>query len=160
MRPTFAERSGRAFHIRSPRDFWGTVTLIGLSAFAFWAASDLPGMRGAAFGPGTAPRLFAGCLFVLATGVAIRSLFADGPGPARFHLRGPLLVTFSILSFAGLIGALGLVITTFVCFMIAVSATPKTRWTEALITAAFFTVGTVAVFVYGLALSFALWPAF
>ena len=38
--------------------------------FTLWAASDLPGMRGFAFGPGTAPRLF-GWLLV-ATG-ALRS---------------------------------------------------------------------------------------
>lgn len=146
-------------HIRSPRDFWGAVTLIGLSAFAIWASGDLAGMRGAAFGPGTAPRLFAGCLLVLATGFAIRSLLTDGPARARFRARGPLLVTLSILSFAGLIGALGLVITTFVSFMIAVSATPETRWPEAVITAVFFTIGAVAVFAYGLALPFSLWPA-
>ena len=45
--------------IRSPKDFWGGLSLVLLAAFALWASSDLPGMRGFAFGPGTAPRLFA-----------------------------------------------------------------------------------------------------
>jgi len=48
--------------IRSPQDFWGGVVLIGVAVFAVWASSDLPGMRGFAFGPGTAPRMFAYCL--------------------------------------------------------------------------------------------------
>ncbi len=52
--------------IRSPKDFWGGLSLVALAAFAIWASSDLPGMRGFAFGPGTAPRLFAYCLMASA----------------------------------------------------------------------------------------------
>ena len=36
--------SERASFIRSPRDFWGGIALIGLGAFALWASRDLPGM--------------------------------------------------------------------------------------------------------------------
>ncbi len=35
------------------------MALILLALIAFVASNDLPGMRGFAFGPGTAPRLFA-----------------------------------------------------------------------------------------------------
>ena len=45
--------------LRNPKDFFGGALLVGLGLFALWASSDLPGMRGFAFGPGTAPRLFA-----------------------------------------------------------------------------------------------------
>src|SRR5438552_862863 len=35
--------------LRNPKDFFGGVLLVGLALFAFWASSDLPGLRGFAF---------------------------------------------------------------------------------------------------------------
>jgi len=53
------EPQSRASFVRGPRDFYGGLVLVGIAAFAYWASFDLPGMRGFAFGPGTAPRGFA-----------------------------------------------------------------------------------------------------
>src|SRR6266853_1998659 len=76
--------------IRSPRDFWGGIGLIVLALFALWACSDLPGMRGFAFGPGTAPRMFAYCMIVVGVGVALMGLFTDGPPEEPFAFSGPM----------------------------------------------------------------------
>src|SRR5262245_11796018 len=65
--------------IPNPQDYYGGVVLIGLALFVFWAGSDLPGMRGFSFGPGTAPRLFASVLLVLAVGVTAIGLLVAGP---------------------------------------------------------------------------------
>src|SRR5262249_21635793 len=65
--------------IRSPRDYYGGVALVAVALLALWASTDLPGMRGFAFGPGTAPRLFAWCLVVLGVAVVAIGLFTDGP---------------------------------------------------------------------------------
>ena len=45
--------------VRNPQDFWGGFALIVFAIFALWAGSDLSGIRGFQFGPGTAPRMFA-----------------------------------------------------------------------------------------------------
>ena len=45
--------------VQNPQDFYGGMSLILLSLTSFVASNDLPGMRGFAFGPGTAPRLLA-----------------------------------------------------------------------------------------------------
>jgi putative tricarboxylic transport membrane protein len=74
--------------IRSPKDFWGGLSLVLVAAFAVWAASDLPGMRGFAFGPGTAPRLFAYTLMALGFGVMLIGLLTDGPPLERFTFSG------------------------------------------------------------------------
>lgn len=74
--------------IRSPKDFWGGLSLVLLAAFALWAASDLPGMRGFAFGPGTAPRLFAYGLMALGFGVMLVGLLTDGEPLERFTFSG------------------------------------------------------------------------
>src|SRR5688572_2220902 len=76
--------------IRSPQDFWGGVVLIAVAAFALWAGSDLPGMRGFAFGPGTAPRLFAYGLMGLGVAVVLIGLLTDGPPEEPFSMSGPL----------------------------------------------------------------------
>jgi putative tricarboxylic transport membrane protein len=39
------------------QDYFGGLGLVALALFALWASRDLPGMRGFAFGPGTAPRI-------------------------------------------------------------------------------------------------------
>jgi putative tricarboxylic transport membrane protein len=76
--------------IRNPKDFYGGAFLVGLGLFALWASSDLPGMRGFAFGPGTAPRMFAYCLIATGVGVALMGLFSDGPPEEQFAFSGPI----------------------------------------------------------------------
>src|SRR6201996_9410002 len=93
--------------IRGPREFWGGLVLIGVALFALWASRDLPGMRGFAFGPGTAPRIFAIVLGVLGIAVAATGVLTKGPGIDRFYIRGPLFVTLSVVLFAWLVRPLG-----------------------------------------------------
>ena len=76
--------------IRSPRDFWGGIALMLLALFALWASSDLPGMRGFAFGPGTAPRMFAYVLLALGAGIVLVGLLTDGGPLEQFTFAGPL----------------------------------------------------------------------
>jgi hypothetical protein len=96
--------------VRSPRDFWGGIGLIVLAAFALWASSDLPGMRGFAFGPGTAPRMFAYCLLGLGVAVSIVGLLSIGEPSEPFAASGPfggailLLVLIPLALFSRQIG--------------------------------------------------------
>jgi putative tricarboxylic transport membrane protein len=85
--------------IRSPQDFYGGLVLVGIAAFALWAGSDLPGMRGFAFGPGTAPRMFAYGLMGLGAAVMLTGLLTNGPPEEPFSMSGPLggLVLVAIL---------------------------------------------------------------
>ena len=55
--------------VQNPQDVYGGMALILLALIALIASNELPGMRGFAFGPGTAPRLFAWVLAALSTGV-------------------------------------------------------------------------------------------
>src|SRR5438874_3596081 len=100
---------GVRFFVRNPRDFWGGLVLIAVAILAIWASRDLPGQRGFAFGPGTAPRLFAGLLVGLGALVALTGLVTDGPRIEKYKVRGPVLVIASILLFAAMIRPLGMV---------------------------------------------------
>lgn len=75
--------------IKSPQDYFGGVALAALALLALWAGSDLPGMRGFAFGPGTAPRLFAYSLLGLGVVVALIGLLMSGPPSERYSFTGP-----------------------------------------------------------------------
>jgi putative tricarboxylic transport membrane protein len=151
---------GFIFSIRSPRDFWGGLVLIAVGILAIWASRDLPGQRGFAFGPGTAPRLFAGLLVGLGALVALVGLVTDGPRIEKYKIRGPVLVIVGILAFAGMIRPLGMVIASYVTFIIAILGSKEMRVLESIIAAAVMTVFCVLLFVYLLNLPFQLWPRF
>jgi putative tricarboxylic transport membrane protein len=146
--------------IRAPQDFYGGLALIMLATLALIASAELPGQRGFAFGPGTAPRLFAGALAVLGAAVAVVGLFSDGPPIERYRLRGPILVIAAILGFAAMIRPVGLIIASYVTFVVALTGSREMRVVETLIGAAAMTAFCVLLFVYLLNLPFQLWPRF
>src|SRR5262245_24136407 len=113
--------------IANPRDFYGGLATAGFALFALWATSELPGMRGFAFGPGTAPRLFAGVLLVLSLAVALMGLFTRGEARESYAIRGPLIVTASILLFAVTIRSAGLVVASFLSIVVSAAATKEVR---------------------------------
>lgn len=159
---------GFRFKVRGPRDFYGGLVLIALAIIAIWASGDLPGTHGFAFGPGTAPRLFAGLLAIVGALVALSGLLVDGPPVEPYAVRGPAWVLLAILAFAGMIRGLnigpvtipplGLVPSTFAAFMISIVGSTEMRWVESLIAAVAMTAFCVGLFVYLLQLPFQLWP--
>ncbi|HET7910839.1 MAG TPA: tripartite tricarboxylate transporter TctB family protein [Pseudolabrys sp.] len=160
--------SGLRFKVRGPREFYGGLALIALAIVAIWASGDLPGMHGFAFGPGTAPRLFASLLAICGAMIALSGLLFDGPPLDSYAIRGPAWVILAILAFAGMIRGvhfsfatippLGLIPSTFAAFMISIFGSSEMRWIESLMAATAMTAFCVALFVYLLQLPFQLWP--
>ena len=66
----------------------------------------------------------------------------------------------AVLIFAGAIKPVGLVVTSFVCFMVSALGSHETRWGETAIVGVLLTAFCVGLFQYGLGLSFELWPEF
>jgi putative tricarboxylic transport membrane protein len=165
---TSANGGGFRFKVRGPRDFYGGLALIGLAIIAILTSGDLPGTHGFAFGPGTAPRLFAGLLAVCGALVALSGYLVDGPPIEKYAVRGPAWVLLAILAFAGMIRgitlgpvtipALGLVPSTFAAFLVSIFGSTEMRWVESLIAAVAMTAFCVLLFVYLLQLPFQLWP--
>src|SRR2546429_6723987 len=146
--------------VHAPRDFYGGIALVMLPTLALIASAELPGQRGFAFGPGTAPRLFSFVLAALGAAVAIGGVFTEGPPIEKYKIRGPSLVIIAILSFAAMIRPLGLVPATFLAFMISILGSTEMRWIESTIAGALMTLFCVLLFVYLLGLPFQLWPRF
>ena len=146
--------------VHAPRDLYGGIALTMLATVALIASSDLPGQRGFAFGPGTAPRLFSFVLAALGAAVALGGVFAEGPPIEKYRIRGPFFVIIAILAFAAMIRPLGLVPATFLTFVISIIGSTEMRWVESLIAAVVMTLFCVLLFVYLLNLPFQLWPRF
>jgi len=144
--------------VRAPQDFYGGLALVLLGTFAVIASAELPGQRGFAFGPGTAPRLFAIMLAVIGAAVALIGAFSDGPRIEKYKIYGPALVIIGISLFAALIRPFGLVFATYLAFLVSIMGSKEMKWVESLIAAAIMTLGCVLLFVYLLNLPFQLWP--
>ncbi len=174
MADTKSSRKGGGFQfkVRGPRDFYGGLALIGLAIVAILATSALPGQHGFAFGPGTAPRIFATLLAICGALVSLIGLIFEGPPIDKFAVRGPAYVLVAILLFAGMIRGislsaigipltlppLGLVLSTFAAFMVSILGSSEFKWMESLIAAVCMTAFCVGLFVYLLGLPFQLWP--
>jgi len=144
--------------VRAPQDYYGGLVLIMLATLCLIASSELPGQRGFAFGPGTAPRLFAGMLAALGLAVTVVGVTVVGPPIEKYKLRGPLWVLLAICLFASIIRPAGLILASFLTWMISICGSTEMRWLESLIAAAVMTVFCVVLFVYLLNLPFQLWP--
>ena len=150
----------RHFGLRNPQDFFGGLALVVLALVALWISRELPGQQGFAFGPGTAPRLFAVMLGLVGAGIMVHGLMVLGPPLERWAIRGPLFVTVAVLIFAATIRPLGLVISTFLLVMVSAAGTNEVRWIETLIWAVVLTAFCAVLFPYGLNLPMQLWPRF
>jgi putative tricarboxylic transport membrane protein len=144
--------------VRAPQDYYGGLVLVMLATLALIASADLPGQRGFAFGPGTAPRLFAVGLGILGAAVAFMGVTSNGPPIEKYKLRGPLWVLLAIVMFAWMIRPVGLIAASFLTWMISICGSTEMRWIESVIAAAAMTIFCVVLFVYLLNLPFQLWP--
>jgi putative tricarboxylic transport membrane protein len=116
----------RGLKIGNPRDFYGGLGLILLGLLALWASRDLAGMHGIAFGPGTAPRMFAVMLIVLGVAIMAVGYFTEGVALERYEISAPALFSLS--------------------YMFAVSARTTVMW----IVAAALLVGGIILAVIGM----------
>ena len=152
--------SAGLLRVQNPQDVYGGMALILLALIAFVASNDLPGMRGFAFGPGTAPRLFAFALALMSLAVVVGGLLAAGPDVSAYKFRGVIFIIGSILAFAACIRPLGLVIASFATMIVCAAAAEDVKWRESLIVAVGVTAFCAVLFPYGLNLPFQLWPRF
>ena len=145
-------------HVPGLKDYFGGLALIALALFAFWASSDLPGMHGFAFGPGTAPRLFATLLAFMGAIVTVTGFLTEDTGLERYAVRGPFFIVVATIVFAVAIRNFGLLITSFISILISAAGTSEVKWLETLIWSAALTAFCAVLFHYLLGLPIPLWP--
>jgi putative tricarboxylic transport membrane protein len=100
------------------RPDWGGVAagviFLALAALAFYGARDLPGISGAAFGPGTFPRAVSLMMGILGAFILIEGFVRRAVKTRSFVVAPIIVVVLSGIVFVLTIGRLGLVVTSIV----------------------------------------------
>src|SRR5437660_12497288 len=99
--------------VRGPQDFYGGLVLVLLAILALVASAELPGQRGFAFGPGTAPRTFSCLLAGVGEGVAGVGATAERPPIEKYKVYGPTLVRIAYCLLAAMSRPVGSVSATY-----------------------------------------------
>lgn len=134
--------------IRAPQDFAGGIALIGICVFVLWAVDDLNMGTFERMGPAMFPRLLALLLGLGGVFLLVKSLLTDGEAIEKLSLRGPVLVTVSIILFALTIRSLGLAVAGTLALVVSGFATEEARPREVVIFAVATTLGCILLFRY------------
>jgi len=142
--------SGRSgtLSIRAPQRFVAGVVLICLCAVVLWAVSGLSMGTVKFMGPALFPRVLAIMVGISGVALIVLSLLRDGEALQKWTLRGPILVTVSIILFAVTVRDFGLAIASFLALFVSGFANPDGRPRETWIFAVALTIACVIVFRY------------
>ena len=132
------------------QDVLSGVLFVVVGIAGLWLGKDLA--MGTAFrmGPGYFPMVLCGALVFLGLIITIKGIIANGEMPGHLHWRPLLLVTLSVLAFAGLIETAGLLPASIAVVLISAFGGPEFRWLEGIVLAIVLSLGAVGLFIYAL----------
>jgi hypothetical protein len=142
--------------IKHPRDFYAGLMYASVGAAAAWIARDYSMGSAVRMGPAYFPTVLSILLIVVGATSLIRSFFHQGDAIQAFAWREIGLVIGSIALFGVLVRVAGLAIALVLLVMISAWASPQFKFKTALLLAVVTTALSVAVFVKGLGLPFAI----
>lgn len=150
--------------IKSQRDFWSGLMFMGVGA-AFAAGSIMNYSFGSSArpGPGYFPFGLGILLAILGAFVLFKALTIeseDGQPIGAIAWRPLLIVVAAIIMFAVALPRLGMIITLPLLIIVSSLASTEFRWRDAIVVSVILTVGSWAIFIWGLSLVIPLWPTF
>ena len=149
--------------IKSEKDFWSGLMFIVVGlGFAFGATFYSMGSS-ARPGPGYFPLGLGFLLAILGALVLFKSLTLeteDGEPVGGIAWRPLALIVFSVAIFGLLLPRLGMVVSLPLLVLISSYAGDEFHLGEVIINSIILTIGSWAIFIYGLNLTIPLWPTF
>ncbi len=150
--------------IKSQRDFWsGLLFVIVGVAFASGSLIHYSFGSSARPGPGYFPFGLGVLLALLGAAVLFKALTIESEGgqPIGAVAWRPLLIVVgAIVLFGFALPRLGLAITLPLLIIVSSFASDEFRWRDAILSSVVLTVGSWAIFVWGLSLVIPVWPTF
>ena len=149
--------------IKSQRDFWSGLMFVAVGLGFAWGATNYSMGASARPGPGYFPLGLGLLLAVLGAVVLFKALTieTEGGDPVGPFAWKPLIViTGSIVMFGLILPRLGMFVSLPLLVLVSAWASEEFHWKDALINAAILTVGSWAIFIYGLKLTIPLLPTF
>jgi len=145
--------------VHKTKDFGAGLVFVFIGILSVWTSRDYPMGSAGKMGPGYFPTILGGALALFGLVISIRSLWVGGE---RFRLqtfRPLVLILSSVIGFALLVNPLGLVLATFVLVFLSCLGGGAIRLGEVTLLFLILALLSALLFVYGLGLSFSLWPA-
>jgi hypothetical protein len=149
--------------IKSRQDFWAGLMFIALGVIFAWGATEYSFGSAARPGPGYFPFGLGILLALLGALVLLGALTLeteDGGRVGRFAWRPLLIIVGAVVLFAVMLPRLGMIVSLPVLVFVSALAGDEFHVGEALIVGAVLTVGSYAIFIYGLGLTIPVWPTF
>lgn len=138
-------------------DLWSGVLFAGLGAVILWSSADYSQGVPSRIGPGYLPRLLGSLLAAIGVFLIARAWWTTDEIDTTIAWRPAFLVLGSVVAFALVFGATGLVPAIMVSVAIASYATPENRLITAIVLGAMLAVFAWALFVKSLALPLPVW---
>ena len=132
--------------VHAPQDLLAGASLLAVSLFALWATGPLDSGRLGAPGPGLLPRVLAVLLGAVGVWLLVLSLVRPGESLGRWPLRGPVLISLSVVAFAVTIRTPGLAVAGPASILVAGADSPETRWRELAVFAVAVTAVCIGLF--------------
>ena len=147
--------------IKSQKDFWSGLMFVAVGLGFAWGATNYSFGVAARPGPGYFPFGLGLLMAVLGAVVLFNSLAVeteDGEPIGAFAWKPLLIIVGSVLVFGAVLPRLGMFIALPLLVVMSASASDEFKLKEALFNAVILTVGSWAIFIYGLNLTIPLWP--
>ncbi|WP_028998419.1 tripartite tricarboxylate transporter TctB family protein [Azohydromonas australica] len=147
--------------IKSQKDFWSGLMFVAVGLGFAWGATNYSFGVAARPGPGYFPFGLGLLMAILGGVVLFNSLVVeteDGDPIGAFAWKPLLIIVGSVVVFGALLPRLGMIISLPVLVLMSASASDEFKLKEALLNAVILTVGSWAIFIYGLNLTIPLWP--
>ncbi|MDP1674491.1 MAG: tripartite tricarboxylate transporter TctB family protein [Burkholderiales bacterium] len=143
--------------ITSQEDFWAGIMFIAFGALAIFIASDYPYGTAARMGPGYFPTWIGIVMVILGLMITVSGFRVQGQGIGKWPWKAMILISLAFIFFGWAIDNVGFIIALFVMVTLAAMAGRDYRWLEAGIVAIVLIIGSWALFIKALELSFPLW---
>lgn len=149
--------------IKSQRDFWSGLLFLVVGVVFAWGATEYSFGNSARPGPGYFP-FGLGILLALLGGLVLfkaLTLESENGDPIGLIAWRPLIViVVSIAVFGVALPRLGLACTLPILITLSALASSEFHWRDVLISSVVLTVGSWALFIWGLKLTIPLWPLY
>ena len=148
--------------LRNPKDFWSGVMFaaIGFAFAIIVKVYEYPMGTASRMGPGYFPFVLGNALGVLGLVILLKSFLSDGERVSKLAWRPILWILGAVVVFGLTVKLIGLALAIIVLVLISAFGGHEFKLKEQLIAGVVLSIGSIAVFVYGLKLPFPIWPEF
>jgi hypothetical protein len=145
---------------RGNRDFWAGLMFLVIGAVAILVARDYPFGRLLRMGAGYFPTLLGGILILFGAYIMVKGLRKNEKIQGNWSIRAVIVLPVMIVLFGILMERAGFIPALAVLAFGSAAAGNEFKWGEVLLLAAFMTVLSLAVFIWGLGLPYPLIKGF